>query len=87
MHIYRSVLYGTACGGTINADEVGDISSPGWPHNYPSLSNCTWVIRATNPGYMFYVYVRRGMLSDDSSASVVILNAVLHFELLGSIRV
>ena len=38
------------CGGLMNAEEDGEISSPGWPGNYGLLQNCTWVIQAQHPG-------------------------------------
>ena len=40
----------TGCGGILNADITGDITSPGWPHSYAALSNCTWILRSSNPG-------------------------------------
>jgi len=40
----------TDCGGNLNADVDGIITSPGWPTNYEQHSNCTWIIQASNPG-------------------------------------
>eukprot|EP00794_Sanderia_malayensis_P003246 gene3246-3727_t len=42
-------LFTTGCGGTVNADTPGAITSPNYPNNYPHLANCVWVLRGT-PG-------------------------------------
>ena len=47
MFSYFSLLAG--CGGTVNADVAGTISSPSYPRNYPHSSDCVWILRAT-PG-------------------------------------
>ena len=37
------------CGGTVNADIPGVITSPNYPRNYPHNTQCIWVLRGT-PG-------------------------------------
>ncbi|XP_074857450.1 neuropilin-2 isoform X2 [Carettochelys insculpta] len=34
------------CGGRLNSKDAGYITSPGYPHDYPSHQNCEWVIYA-----------------------------------------
>jgi len=41
--------YKTGCGGTVNADIAGFITSPNFPRNYPHNTQCVWVLRGT-PG-------------------------------------
>ena len=38
------------CGGRINADEDGEIVSPGWPSVYERNRNCTWIIQPQDTG-------------------------------------
>jgi len=40
----------SGCGGIMNADVDGELTSPGWPGVYEHLSNCSWLIQATNAG-------------------------------------
>ena len=42
-------LFSSGCGGTINADVPGVITSPNYPNFYSHSSRCIWVLRAT-PG-------------------------------------
>eukprot|EP00795_Rhopilema_esculentum_P014104 gene14104-5092_t len=41
--------YKTGCGGTVNADIPGVITSPNYPRNYPHNTECIWLLRGT-PG-------------------------------------
>lgn len=36
------------CGGTFT-DLTGEITSPGWPSQYPDNSDCTWTITPPRP--------------------------------------
>ncbi|XP_053554632.1 neuropilin-2 isoform X2 [Bombina bombina] len=40
---------GSSCGGRLNANDPGYITSPGYPNDYPSHQNCEWVISAPEP--------------------------------------
>ena len=44
------------CGGRINADEDGEIVSPGWPGVYERNRNCIWIIQPRESGlYMLTI--------------------------------
>ena len=32
-----------SCGGSVTSP--GTIETPGWPHNYPNMEDCEWVIK------------------------------------------
>ena len=32
-----------SCGGSVT--RPGTIETPGWPHNYPNMEDCEWVIK------------------------------------------
>ncbi|XP_060638891.2 neuropilin-2 isoform X2 [Anolis sagrei] len=38
-----------SCGGRLNSKDAGYITSPGYPHDYPSHQNCEWIIYAPEP--------------------------------------
>ncbi|XP_029462180.1 neuropilin-2 isoform X2 [Rhinatrema bivittatum] len=40
---------GQSCGSRLNAKEAGYITSPGYPHDYPSYQHCEWVIFTPEP--------------------------------------
>ena len=53
---YTSFLYPSwiGCGGRLDAEEDGEIVSPGWPGVYEPERNCTWIIQPQEAG-VFYV--------------------------------
>ena len=47
------VVFSTACGGSFNGPN-GNVSSPNYPNNYPSNSNCTYTIEV-EPGHVVFI--------------------------------
>ncbi|XP_033761795.1 cubilin-like [Pecten maximus] len=41
-----NATYVTGCGGTLSAEQNGEIISPNYPDNYGPQNNCSWLIRA-----------------------------------------
>ncbi|KAM4705286.1 LOW QUALITY PROTEIN: cubilin [Rhinophrynus dorsalis] len=39
------------CGGYLHADS-GNVKSPGWPHNFPVNSRCTWTIQSQESSHL-----------------------------------
>uniref|UniRef100_A0A3P8VNH0 Neuropilin n=1 Tax=Cynoglossus semilaevis TaxID=244447 RepID=A0A3P8VNH0_CYNSE len=48
------------CGGMLDANEAGYITSPGYPLEYPPHQNCHWVITAPEPSQYDYIEIRDG---------------------------
>ncbi|KFM76021.1 Cubilin, partial [Stegodyphus mimosarum] len=42
--------YSMGCGSRLLADEGGEILSPNYPHGFPELINCRWIIYTSQPG-------------------------------------
>uniref|UniRef100_H9G8Y1 Neuropilin n=1 Tax=Anolis carolinensis TaxID=28377 RepID=H9G8Y1_ANOCA len=45
----RAQAAAQSCGGRLNSKDAGYITSPGYPHDYPSHQNCEWIIYAPEP--------------------------------------
>ncbi|XP_069122184.1 cubilin-like [Argopecten irradians] len=41
-----NATYVTGCGGTLSAEQDGEIMSPNYPRNYDTMANCSWLILA-----------------------------------------
>lgn len=50
----KSILYLIAkgCGGILNGEDDGVITSPNYPNSYDMMSNCSWLIRADHSGML-----------------------------------
>ncbi|XP_078536417.1 neuropilin-2 isoform X1 [Lissotriton helveticus] len=46
---WEAVHGAASCGERLNAKDAGYITSPGYPHDYPSHQTCEWIIMAPEP--------------------------------------
>ena len=53
--IFLSEIFLKGCGAriTVNSEDVGELTSPNFPHYYSNWYNCTWTLTAANPGIVF----------------------------------
>jgi len=58
------VLINQACGGQLT-EETGNVTSPGYPDDYPGNANCTWTIRAPE-SYLILLHFNIFQLEYDS---------------------
>lgn len=56
------------CGGTLDDSNHGDISSPGYPGNYPNLRDCSWTVTVDAGRYITFAFASIDLeTSDDCS--------------------